>query len=439
MGFFRKFGGQLPPIDQKYSHLINREDEDFHWLVDVPSQVFRNGATLHKKAWSNYFAGLTKKPVCKKIKGADRSLWLTRELFTIKQVSKNWFELTVGTKTIQGGKFRFKAHRPFSFPATVHLKSEGEEIFISFSCEMEKEQYPESEAEKIERLCQYQKDELLNVTVGIDRGVAIAFQLSNGKNYDYSQTQKDRLAALERRKKHYQRMMARRKKGSQNWKKAKKKFRKCTKCETQIRKDFAHKTSRSIVNDQKTDIIAMEDLKTESLTKSPKPKVSESGKFLPNGASAKAGLNKAILGKLWGTVFRFIEYKAKEAGKILIEVPAAYTSQTCSRCGYQDKNNRKSQALFRCINCGFSENADKNAAEIIKLRAIEMFLAGNGKPKEVKKTMRLKHKQACAEPRQELPHQQMLMRACGEDSEPSSRDSMKQEERSRLTNGSPLL
>lgn len=227
LGFFQKFGGKLPPIDQKYSHLINRKDRAYAWMHKVPSQIFRNGAFFHKKAWSNYFAGITRQPIPKKVKGADRSLWLTQELFSIKQVSKNWHELSVGTKTISGGRILFKAHRPSTEPASIHLKSSGSEIYISFSCEEESQQYPETKAEKIARLSQYGKDELLSMCVGIDRGVVTPFLLSDGKRFDYSQTQKDRLKASERRKKHYQRMMARRIKGSSNWKKAKEKARRC--------------------------------------------------------------------------------------------------------------------------------------------------------------------------------------------------------------------
>lgn len=396
LGFFRKFGGKLPPIDQKYSHLINREDGAYAWMHKVPSQIFRKGAVLHKKAWSNYFAGITRQPIPKRVKGADRSLWLTQELFSIKQVSKNWYELSVGTKTISGGRFLFKAHRPFTEPVSVHLKSSGTEIFISFSCEEEFQQYPETKAEKIARLSQYGKDELLNISVGIDRGVVTPFQLSDGRRFDYSQTQKDRLKASERRKKHYQRMMARRIKGSSNWKKAKEKARRCSRYAAYVRRDFAHKTSHAIVGNESVEIIGIEDLKIKSMTARPEPKKFEDEEFLPNGANAKAGLNKAILEKAWGLTERFIEYKAQRAGKLIIKVPAPYTSQTCSRCGCQAKTNRKSQALFRCTHCGFTQNADRNAAEVIKAKAVELFHSEGIKPKEVRRTMRLRHKPACA-------------------------------------------
>ncbi len=50
------------------------------------------------------------------------------------------------------------------------------------------------------------------------------------------------------------------------------------------------------------------------------------------------------------------------------EVNPAYTSQTCSVCGYVDKMNRPSQARFRCLWCGSRMHADCNAARNIKER-----------------------------------------------------------------------
>ena len=50
----------------------------------------------------------------------------------------------------------------------------------------------------------------------------------------------------------------------------------------------------------------------------------------------------------------------------------AYTSQTCSRCGNIDKENRQTQETFVCTKCGFKLNADHNAAINIA-RSIEFM------------------------------------------------------------------
>jgi putative transposase len=62
----------------------------------------------------------------------------------------------------------------------------------------------------------------------------------------------------------------------------------------------------------------------------------------------------------------FIEYKAKLQGIPVVAVDPRYTSQSCNECGFKDKRNRKSQAEFCCLDCGYSTNADYNAAIIAR-------------------------------------------------------------------------
>lgn len=57
-----------------------------------------------------------------------------------------------------------------------------------------------------------------------------------------------------------------------------------------------------------------------------------------------------------------IEYKAKREGIIVEYIDPAFTSQTCSRCGNVDKENRQTQEKFKCTKCGFELNADHNAS-----------------------------------------------------------------------------
>lgn len=59
-----------------------------------------------------------------------------------------------------------------------------------------------------------------------------------------------------------------------------------------------------------------------------------------------------------------------------IEVPAAYTSQTCARCGHKARENRPSQEEFLCVSCGYARNADENASEIIALRGLHQTQCG---------------------------------------------------------------
>ena len=66
---------------------------------------------------------------------------------------------------------------------------------------------------------------------------------------------------------------------------------------------------------------------------------------------------------------RFVEYKAEIDGILVVAVDPRHTSRTCSRCGHCEKANRKSQSEFICRQCGYSTNADFNAAVNIAARA----------------------------------------------------------------------
>lgn len=66
----------------------------------------------------------------------------------------------------------------------------------------------------------------------------------------------------------------------------------------------------------------------------------------------------------------FLDYKAQLAGVPLVFVDPRNTSRECPVCGCVDRRNRKTQAKFVCISCGFAANADVNAARTIRARAI---------------------------------------------------------------------
>jgi putative transposase len=134
------------------------------------------------------------------------------------------------------------------------------------------------------------------------------------------------------------------------------------------RRDFAHQLSRQLVNDY--EFIAIEQLKTSSMVRTPKgkPDPEQPGAFLPNGASSKARLNRSILDAGWGQFVALLSYKAESAGRTLVKVNPRHTSQTCAECLHVDVGNRISQEDFRCLRCGHSDFADINAARNI-LRA----------------------------------------------------------------------
>ena len=153
--------------------------------------------------------------------------------------------------------------------------------------------------------------------------------------------------------------------------------------ERNIREDRAHKISHDIVADT-AQVNIFEDLQVPNMVRRPKVKTDANGKFLSNGARAKAGLNKSILKSMWGRNIVFLIYKGLKKEKLTIKIPAHGTSQGCSRCGHIHPDNRATQAIFRCQKCGFTLNADYNASLVIKERGISMLRNGEITAKDKK-------------------------------------------------------
>ncbi len=187
--------------------------------------------------------------------------------------------------------------------------------------------------------------------VGIDRGVAVSLAMSTGETLNAPLP-----AASTRRLK---RRLSLAKPGSNRRNQARLRLARVLARDKDRRKDWAEKASTDIA--RRFDVIRIEDLRIGKMTRKPAPKPSPSiaGAFLRNGSRSKAGLNRAILESGWGLFARRLEDKA--SGRVE-KVNPCLTSQRCSACGHVDGKSRKSQARFACTACGFTLNADLNAA-----------------------------------------------------------------------------
>lgn len=191
-----------------------------------------------------------------------------------------------------------------------------------------------------------------NQTVGVDRGVAISAALSTGELL----TAPGLTAGERRRLRCLQRRLARCQRGSNRRKQVKAAIAKLKAGEADRRKDWVEKTSTSLA--RRFDVIRVEDLNIRGMTRSAKGTAAKPG----SNVRQKAGLNRGILANAWGQLVVRLEHKA--SGRVE-KINAAYTSQTCSACGHCAPGNRESQAVFRCLSCGFRCNADVNAARNI--------------------------------------------------------------------------
>ncbi len=99
------------------------------------------------------------------------------------------------------------------------------------------------------------------------------------------------------------------------------------------RKDHAYNTARALLKTGKT-VFFYEKLNLKGLTRRNNPKQDERGNYLPNGQSAKSGLNKSWADAAFGQFFSILGYIAEKAGAKAIEVNPAFTSQLLS---YKDE------------------------------------------------------------------------------------------------------
>ncbi|MET8108286.1 transposase [Streptomyces mirabilis] len=185
--------------------------------------------------------------------------------------------------------------------------------------------------------------------IGIDRGVTITAALSDGRMLNCPQLTVRERAQIRK----HQRCAARAPRGSGRKTAGYAKAAKLKAREVNRRKDWCEKTSTLLARTY--GLIRFEKLNVKNMTRSAKGTAEQPGR----GVRQKAGLNRGILAQGWGPLRQRTGHKAP--GRVE-DVPAPYTSLRCSVCGWIDKNSRKSQAEFFCSSCGFTCNADTNAA-----------------------------------------------------------------------------
>jgi putative transposase len=359
------------PIDQSYAQF--KSEELSPWLFDCPSQILRNTMCSWRETMGNFLKGRCGPPKKKK-KSDGGSIWLTSELFRFDSGPDGKKRLFIGTKTNNIGYLDFIAHRDFAEPKSIRIKHRNGKFSLSFCYETDTNNVDHlNQSDHLKYLSQKTFDELESTCIGVDRGVAIPVH-TGAAQFDFSDEQKRSKKKAAISIKILQKKLSRQKKGSQQRFKTKKRLSSKHEKIANIRMDFAHQTSHKISSDEKIQVIVFEDLNTKGLTKAPKPKTAECGRFVKNGARAKAGLNRAILDKGFGLIERLCAYKAERAGKAFFKISASYTSQECADCEHTHPNNRKLQAVFLCERCGHTDNADRNAALVIKKRAIELIL-----------------------------------------------------------------
>src|SRR5690348_5796877 len=244
------------------------------------------------------------------------------------------------------GSVKVRQHRPV--PGTVkvlQLKREYRRWCVIVISDIEAEALPAS-----------------GRAVGVDVGVTRFATTSDGEivtNPRFLAASAEVIADLQRRK-------DRARRGSGNRRRIRRQLAKEWRKVRNRRRDFHHKTARALVDC--CDVIAVEKLSTAGMTRrpAPKPDPSNPGAFLPNMASAKAGLNKSILDAGWAQFAAILTAKAESAGRRVVSVNPARTSIECHQCGRECTRPRQDTVICP----SHSEmDADLNGARNIATRA----------------------------------------------------------------------
>jgi putative transposase len=184
------------------------------------------------------------------------------------------------------------------------------------------------------------------LSVGIDVGIKTFAHLSDDLTIDnpkFFKESEDKLAKIQRK-------FSKESKGTKRKYKLRKSVAHIHEDITNKRTNFSHQMSRQIVDTY--DLICVEDLQIQKLTKD----------------NFKC-LNKSIHDVAWRQFFNFLSYKAEWAGKKVIKVNPAYTSQDCSRCG-QRQLMPLTTRTYSCPCCGLELDRDHNAALNILARGL---------------------------------------------------------------------
>ena len=137
-----------------------------------------------------------------------------------------------------------------------------------------------------------------------------------------------------------------------------------------MRRDILHKTTTTLSKNHA--MIVIEDLKVVNMTQSAKGTVENPGTHV----AAKTGLNRSILDQGWGELRRQLTYKQAFRGGDVLAVPAHNTSRKCPSCHHISADNRKTQAIFKCVACGLTENADVVGAINVLARGHRVLACG---------------------------------------------------------------
>jgi putative transposase len=316
---------------QKLNNTPAQYKKEFEWLKEVDSLALANAQMNLQKAYNNFF----KRPEVgfPKFKSKKNHYYS----YTTNNQGGNIYVSDRYIKLPKIGLARVKRHRTFDGvikSVTVSQTPSGKYyVSVLVECE-EQEKVPQSDNK-----------------IGIDLGIKEFAITSDGKKIENPKF----LKKSENRLRKLQKDLSRCQKGSKNRKKCRIKVAKQHEKITNQRKDFLHKLSKRIIDENQ--VICLENLKVKNMLGNHK-------------------LAKSISDVSWSEFVRQLEYKADWYGREVIKIDTFYpSSQICSHCGHKDGKKELSVREWICPKCRTYHDRDINAAinilnEGLKIRTV---------------------------------------------------------------------
>ena len=295
--------------------------QEYPWLKEVDSLALANAQMNLNKAYRNFFR--------------DKSVGFPK--FKSK---KNKYSYTTNNQgeniRIEKGKIKLpkvglvalKRHRKFNGiikSCTVSMSKSGK-YFISILVELEDKEMKATERK-----------------IGIDLGLSDFAITTNDLGEVRKYGNPKHLYKSEKQIKKSQRSLSRKQRGGKNREKARLVLAKKHEKIANQRKDFLHKLSKKITDENQ--VIVIETLSSKNLMKNHK-------------------LAKSIGDVSWYEFVRQLEYKAKQKGRTIIKADRFYpSSQICSACGHRDGKKALHIREWYCPNCGEHLDRDVNASK----------------------------------------------------------------------------
>lgn len=331
---------------QQRSLVLMKEDRP--WYKEIYAQVLQDMVKRVDFTFARFIKGdgVGKRSGKPRFKGEGRY-----RTFTYPQAKDGWVNGS-RIKLPKIGVVKFICHRPlpdgFSIKTmSITLKADG--WYVTFS--LEDKSVPEVPLPEVIPT----EANSLGVDAGLECFVACSDGTTKQSPKFYRQAE-EKLAKLQSK-------FELRPKGSKARRKLKAKVAKLHQRIARQRRQFHFETADELLS--KADVIFVEDLQVANMIRRCKPKTNGSGGFLPNGQAAKSGLNKSLADAgMSGFLNKVLPYKAEKAGKQVVKVNPAGTSQYCAMC-----LNRVPKTLsdrWHECSCGASMPRDVNSGILIK-------------------------------------------------------------------------